>query len=568
MRTLLALLALTTSVFAQTVTDPRQAALVCAYNSAGAPTPAPGQYYFVQCDSLGRLLTTGGGGGGGSISLPQTISGGVSGGIPYFSNTTTMAASALLAANSLVIGGGAGLPPSTTTTGTGVLTAINNATNSASGLVTGATFQATAGKKLSVSNTLTLSGTDGSSLAIGAGGTLGSLAFKSTASLTTDVSGILPVANGGTGTSTPSLVAGTNVTITGTWPNQTINATGGGGSMVYPGAGVAVSTGTAWDTSYTTSGTGTQLALTAAPTFTGAQTWNVGTLNATGLSASQTWTGGGTYNAFALTVTDTSSAAASNLMALATGAGNQFTVRKDGILRASFGTVTEPTYSFLSETNTGIFRPSANALGVSVAGVRVATFDQAFGLNLGAYNLSIINGGFIQYGSGGVPDLFVRRAAAATLQLGAADVAAGNAVAQTLRVQSTTAAAQTAPDFTIQGSRGTTAGGSIVFQTAATSTYGDAFKLNPNKTANFYGNIDVSAVNVSTDTTTGTKIGTSATQKLGFWNATPVAQPTTAIGAATVAATGTGNVVAASTTFDGYTIPQIVKALRDAGILQ
>lgn len=47
--------------------------------------------------------------------------------------------------------------------------------------------------------------------------------------LSTGVTGTLPVANGGTGTTTPSLVAGTNVTITGTWPNQTIAATGGGG---------------------------------------------------------------------------------------------------------------------------------------------------------------------------------------------------------------------------------------------------------------------------------------------------------------------------------------------------
>ena len=43
-------------------------------------------------------------------------------------------------------------------------------------------------------------------------------------------SGILDVANGGTGTASPSLVAGTNVTITGTWPNQTISASGGSGS--------------------------------------------------------------------------------------------------------------------------------------------------------------------------------------------------------------------------------------------------------------------------------------------------------------------------------------------------
>jgi len=38
------------------------------------------------------------------------------------------------------------------------------------------------------------------------------------------VAGILAVANGGTGTSTPNLVQGTNITISGTWPNQTINA--------------------------------------------------------------------------------------------------------------------------------------------------------------------------------------------------------------------------------------------------------------------------------------------------------------------------------------------------------
>jgi hypothetical protein len=47
--------------------------------------------------------------------------------------------------------------------------------------------------------------------------------------LATDVSGTLPVANGGTGTTTPSLVAGANVTISGTWPNQTVSSTGGGG---------------------------------------------------------------------------------------------------------------------------------------------------------------------------------------------------------------------------------------------------------------------------------------------------------------------------------------------------
>lgn len=44
-------------------------------------------------------------------------------------------------------------------------------------------------------------------------------------------------------------------------------------------------------------------------------------------------------------------------------------------------------------------------------------------------------------------------------------------------------------------------------------------------TATFSGNVTVSAVNIVTDTTTGTKIGTATTQKIGFYNKTPVVQP-------------------------------------------
>jgi len=51
-----------------------------------------------------------------------------------------------------------------------------------------------------------------------------------TTSGTITLGGTLAVANGGTGTASPSLVAGTNITVSGTWPNQTITASGGGGS--------------------------------------------------------------------------------------------------------------------------------------------------------------------------------------------------------------------------------------------------------------------------------------------------------------------------------------------------
>lgn len=42
----------------------------------------------------------------------------------------------------------------------------------------------------------------------------------------------LSVANGGTGTASPGLVPGTNVTISGSWPNQTVNSTGAGSAAV------------------------------------------------------------------------------------------------------------------------------------------------------------------------------------------------------------------------------------------------------------------------------------------------------------------------------------------------
>lgn len=74
------------------------------------------------------------------------------------------------------------------------------------------------------------------------------------------------------------------------------------------------------------------------------------------------------------------------------------------------------------------------------------------------------------------------------------------------------------------------------------------------------------AKNIILDTTTGTKIANSTSQKLGFWNATPIVQPTTAIAAATFV-TNTSLIANDTATFDGYTIGQVVKALRNVGLL-
>lgn len=74
------------------------------------------------------------------------------------------------------------------------------------------------------------------------------------------------------------------------------------------------------------------------------------------------------------------------------------------------------------------------------------------------------------------------------------------------------------------------------------------------KAATFSGNVTVSTVNIVTDTTTGTKIGTATTQKLGFYNATPVVQP-----AAVADATGAGDVVAQ--------LNLLLARMRDLGLI-
>jgi len=73
----------------------------------------------------------------------------------------------------------------------------------------------------------------------------------------------------GNGTNNVQLVApGTtgNVLVSNgtTWISNAAAST----AQVYPGAGIANSTGTAWGTSYTANGTGTTLALTTSPNFT------------------------------------------------------------------------------------------------------------------------------------------------------------------------------------------------------------------------------------------------------------------------------------------------------------
>jgi hypothetical protein len=245
-------------------------------------------------------------------------------------------------ADTYVINSAAGLSEGSTvfvqqgTTGAGETYTCNT-----SGVITfgttGITFaQISATQIYSAGTGLTLSGTTfslTSPVATTLGGTGltsftsgGAVYATSTSALTT---GTLPIASGGTGQTTASAAfnALSPITTTGdlilgngsnsatrlpigangyllTSNGTTAVWTAAPTSMVYPGAGIPNSTGTAWATSYAVSGTG-DVALTTSPVFT---TPNLGTpsaatlTNATGLPISTGVSGLGTGVATALGV--------------------------------------------------------------------------------------------------------------------------------------------------------------------------------------------------------------------------------------------------------------------------
>ena len=136
-----------------------------------------------------------------SISFPQSVTGGTSGGIPYFSGASTMSASGVLASGSILVGGGAGAAPTAITLGGDCTLSSPNITCTKTG-GTLFTSLATLTPGTGVATALGINvGTAGAFVVNG--GALGTPSSGSAANLTNipmaNATGTLPVANGGTG---------------------------------------------------------------------------------------------------------------------------------------------------------------------------------------------------------------------------------------------------------------------------------------------------------------------------------------------------------------------------------
>lgn len=157
---------------------------------------------------------------------------------PTFNQNTSGTAAGLSA--TLVVGsGGTG---TTTSTGTG------NVVLSASPTLSGTPLAPTATTGTNTTQLATTAFVQNSISAIAAGvvsfsgGSTGLTPATATSGAVT-LAGTLAVANGGTGTSSPALVQGTGITVSGTWPNQTITATNAGAVTSVSGTLPVVSSG-------------------------------------------------------------------------------------------------------------------------------------------------------------------------------------------------------------------------------------------------------------------------------------------------------------------------------------
>jgi hypothetical protein len=205
----------------------------------------------------------------------------------------------------------------------------------------------------------------------------------------------------------------------------------------------------------------------------------------------------------------------------------------------------QPNYSFDGDSNTGIYHPNADEIGIACNATGVAIFNdkQMFGLDgnmepFYSFQSSTLTG--IGLTTNASPNLRFWGAGRVRAEL---DINTPNAA----RFEIQSSATGPVDDW---GKWSFYDGGAGAAQSGLAWT-----PLGPE-------------LNLLVNSVQNIRMGeTGAAPTIGMYGATPVAQPTTAGAPAVYSAIGGAN-IQVSDTFDGYTIPIIVRHLRNLGILQ
>lgn len=273
------------------------------------------------------------------------------------------------------------------------------------------------------------------------------------------------------------------------------------------------------------------LVTTGAQTFAGQKTFAQGTLTSSApLTLTQTWNSGATtFTGMLLNVTDTASASASNLLVLQKSGSDRLTVTKNGVATLTFDAGVTANALFIKGTD------SVTYLTLGYPGAVYGTSSLVgFDVNGGVGKVNVGAGQMHLTYSGNTSLIKTY----GNLQINPGVLGGGGntaeilngTTAQTFRIYNTYTsstsneylkfswATNVAEIGTVKGSGGGSARDLVIktddterlrFASTGLMTVADAH-------------------NIAVGSTTGTKIGTATTQKLGFWNATPIVQPASA----------------------------------------